>query len=99
MNRRRLACETAPVTCPGRSSGHEDQVGDLLVGGEAILRHLGEDLFALQGDLEDPPGALDQLDLGVRVSSLDLGGQTDRLGLVVSLRAVLDRELHGDLRG
>jgi len=76
-----------------RRSG-EQQVRNLLVLREPLLRLLREDELAVDGDLEDPASRLDELDLDVGVERLQLGGQTDRLGLVVSLHAVLDRDLH-----
>jgi hypothetical protein len=45
-------------------------------------------------DLEDAPSAGDQLDLGGGDLRLDEGGQTGRPRLVVSSRAVFDRDVH-----
>ncbi len=36
----------------------------------------------------------DEIDLGIRVCGLDLGGQTGRLGLVVSNHTVFDGDVH-----
>lgn len=80
---------------PGRSAFH--LLGDLLVGGKALQRLLREQQSAVERDLEDATLGRDQLDLGTREGGLQLGGQTDRLGGVVSLDAVLDLELHGRL--
>ena len=73
----------------------EQEVGDLLVLREAVLGPLREDESTVDRDLEDPAAALDQLDLDVGEGLPELGGQTDRLGAVVSLDAVLDRDVHG----
>jgi hypothetical protein len=45
-------------------------------------------------DLEDAASAGDQLDLGGGDLRLDEGGQTGRPRLVVSSRAVFDRDVH-----
>ena len=68
---------------------------DLLIGGEAPQVLLREDFAAVEGDLEDPTAGGHQLDLEVRVEVLQLSGQTDRLGVVVSRGAVFDAQLHG----
>ena len=76
-------------------SAHRDQEGDLLVRGEAAQRRLGEDQGTVHDHLEDAALALDERDLGIVVGLLQLGSQTDRLGEVVSVGAVLDGDLHG----
>ena len=76
-------------------SAHRDQEGNLLIGGEAPQRRLGEHQGSVHDHLEDAALALDELDLGIVVGLLQLGGQTDRLGEVVSVGAVLDGDLHG----
>ena len=48
-------------------------------------------------DLERATLRLDELDLGAGERLLELGGQTGRLGEVVSLHAVLDADLHAGL--
>jgi hypothetical protein len=65
-----------------------------LVGGEALRRELRVHERAVDRNLECAALRLDELDLGIGESALDLGGQTDRLRQVVSLDAVLDRDLH-----
>ena len=72
----------------------EDEVRNLLVGRETIESGLREDQVALDGDLESPTAALDELDLRVREDGRDLGGQTGRLRSVVSLHAEFDRDVH-----
>jgi hypothetical protein len=76
-----------------------EEVRDLLVGGEALRGELRVHGLAVDVDLERPALGLDELDLGPGEGLLQLGGQTGRLGEVVSLHAVLDADLHVGLRG
>ena len=80
-----------------RARSPEQQQGDLLVGRKAPQVLLREDLAAIQLHLEDASPALDQLDLQAGVMGPQLGGQTGRLGVVVSSGAVLDAQLHAVL--
>ena len=66
---------------------------NLVVFGESVDRVLAEDHLAVDDDVEDTTGTLDELGVDSAVV-LDRGGQTGRLGLVVSLHAVGDRNLH-----
>ena len=66
---------------------------DLVVFGEPINGVLAEDHLAVNDDVEDASAALDHLGVDTAVV-LDRGGQTGRLGFVVSLHAVGDRNLH-----
>ncbi len=66
---------------------------DLLVLGEAIRRLVRVDGLAVDVDLEDAAHALDERG-GDAVLALDGGLQTGGLGEVVSLAAVLDRDVH-----
>ena len=66
---------------------------NLVVLGEAVDVVLAEDHLAVAHDVENPASTLDQRRLDTAVV-LDRGGQTGRLGLVVSLHAVGDRNLH-----
>jgi hypothetical protein len=66
---------------------------NLVVLGEAVDVVLAEDHLAVDHDVENPASTLDQRRLDTAVV-LDRGGQTGRLGLVVSLHAVGDRNLH-----
>jgi len=75
----------------------QEQVRDLLVGREALERELREDEPAVDRDLEGAAFRRDALDFGTRERGLEFSGQTDRLGQVVSLDAVLDRDLHRTL--
>jgi len=52
---------------------------------------------AIHADVEDPTGAFDEKRLGSE-RFLELGSQTDRLGLVASLHAIGDRDVHSGLR-
>ena len=72
-----------------------DQARNLLVLGEPIFALLGEDQTIVDGHFEDTAAGLDQVHLGIRVGLAQLGSQTDRLREVVSLHAILDRDLHG----
>ena len=71
-----------------------DQRGHLAVGRESTQLELAEHLAAVDEDLESPPLGLLELDLRPGKGPGQLGGQTGRLGFVVSLHAVLDGELH-----
>lgn len=86
-----LHLNDSSLRSPGSS---REQVGDLLVRGEALRRELREHRTTVHPDFEGAAPRLDQLDLRLGVQGLDLGGQTDRLRLVVSLDAVLDRDAH-----
>ena len=66
---------------------------NLVVLGEAVDVVLAEDHLAVDDDIEDSSGAFDQSGVDLAVI-LDRGGQTGRLGFVVSLHAVGDRNLH-----
>ena len=80
---------------PGRDGASLTQEGrDLLVGREALRRELREHRLPFPDHLERAALRLDELDLRTGERRLQLGGQTDRLRLVVSLHAVLDHELH-----
>ena len=63
----------------------------------ADLRFL-EDRVAVSKHLEPAPARWDQLHARVRKSLLDLGRQPGGPGLVVSERAVFDRDVHGVTR-
>ena len=60
---------------------------------EAVDVVFAEDHLAVGHDVKDPSSTLDQRRLDTAVV-LDRGGQTGRLGFVVSLHAVGDRNLH-----
>ena len=62
---------------------------DLVVFGESVDGVLAEDHFAVDDDVEYSAGARNELGVDAAVV-LDRGGQTGRLGLVVSLHAVGD---------
>jgi hypothetical protein len=66
---------------------------DLVVLGETVDVVLAEDHLAVDHDVKDASSTLDQSRLDTAVV-LDRGGQTGRLGFVVSLHAVGDRNLH-----
>ena len=59
---------------------------------------LREQLAAVEADLKRPAAALHQLDLELSIQVLEFSGQTGRLGVVVSSRAVLDEQFHACLR-
>ena len=61
--------------------------------GEAAGLVLAEDQVAVEADIEDPAGALDQFGF-YPVFALDCLRQTGGLGQVVSLLTVLDRNVH-----
>jgi hypothetical protein len=92
--------------CPGRKPSRsirrlpgsvQQQLRDLLIGREAALLELRENLVAVLEDLEGPCGTGFELDFDgfVLECLLDFGGQTGRLGQVVSAQAVFDADLHG----
>ena len=58
---------------------------------------LGVDQCAVDVDVEDPARARDQECFGAE-RIFELGRQTDGIGLVVSLHAVGDRDIHDSLR-
>jgi len=66
---------------------------NLGVFGKPIDVVFAEDHLPVDDDIEYSTGALDQSGLDLAVI-LDCGGQTGRLGFVVSLHAVGDRNLH-----
>jgi hypothetical protein len=66
---------------------------NFVVFGEPIDVVFAEDHLAVDDDIEDSSGAFDQSGVDLAVI-LDRGGQTGRLGFVVSLHAVGDRNLH-----
>ena len=70
------------------------ELGDLLIHGEAPELGLREEQLAIAADLEHAAGATDELDLEGRVIGPEFGGQTGRLRQVVSLSAVLDSQVH-----
>ena len=80
-----------------RESGplEPNQERDLLVGGEAVELQFRKYLGAIDTDLEGTTLALDQFGLDIGEGLTQFGGQTGRLGRVVSHRAVLDRDFHG----
>ena len=97
----------ANARCPSRARGEPraptlierfmscaEETRDLLVGREAFRRELREHELAVDRDLERAALRLDQIHLRVRKRALQLRGQTDRLREVVSLDAVLHRDLH-----
>jgi phosphoenolpyruvate synthase/pyruvate phosphate dikinase len=61
--------------------------------GEPIDVVFAEDHLAVDDDIEDASCAFDQSGVDLAVI-LDCGGQTGRLGFVVSLHAVGDRDFH-----
>ena len=71
-----------------------EQGRDFLVGGKAIEAQLREDELAVDRDLETAARALHQLHLEAGDHFLQFGGQTGRLGQVVSHAAVLDSGVH-----
>jgi hypothetical protein len=72
-----------------------DEAGDLLVLREPVEAGLGEDPAPVEVDLEDASPGGDERDLDPWERRAELGGQTVRLGGVVSLRAVFDPVVHG----
>src|SRR6185369_6224489 len=85
----------APRDAASPPQSRAEQARNLLVSGEALQRELRVHELSVDRDLERTALRLDELDLGIGERALDLGGQTDRLRQVVSLNAVLDRDLHG----
>jgi len=73
-----------------------DKGRNLLVGGEPIQVQLREDLAVVERDLEGAAGRLHEGRLRFGESALELSDQTGRLGGVVSLDAVFDRDVHAD---
>src|SRR6185436_11993195 len=71
-----------------------DQRRHLAIGRETPQLELAEDLLAVGEHLEGAALGLLEHDLRAREGLAQLGRQTGGLGLVVSLDAVLDRELH-----
>jgi hypothetical protein len=71
-----------------------DHFSGLGVPSELLFR---EDQHPVDCDFEHPATRRDQLDLRRRVGSLELSRQPGGSGLVVSLNAILDRNLHEDL--
>ncbi len=69
---------------------------NLVVLGEAVDRMFAEDHLTVDHDVEDASTSLDESALDA-VVILDGGGQTGRLGLVVSLHAVGDGDIHAVL--
>ena len=66
---------------------------NLGVFGEPIDVVLTEDHLAVDDDIENSSGSFDKSGVDLAVI-MDRGGQTGRLGFVVSLHAVGDRNLH-----
>ena len=79
-----------------RGDGTQEADDLIVVVGKPPERLLAEDEVAVSDDLVDAAGALDELGNDTE-SVLDCGGQTVRAGLVVSLYAVLDRDLHEEI--
>jgi hypothetical protein len=73
------------------------QLRNLLVGREALEGQLGEHGSPVDKDLEGPRSSGLQLHVNgfVLKRLLDFGGQTGRLGQVVSALAVVDADVHG----
>lgn len=61
--------------------------------GETVDVVLAENQLAVDDDIKDAAGALDQRGIDVALV-LDRSGQTGRSGKVVSLHAVCNRDLH-----
>lgn len=78
--------------------GSDEQVGNLLVFGEAVFCLLGEDQSSVDGHFEDPASGLNEFDLNFRVNRSQFGGQTGRLGGIVSESAEFDGHVHGEHR-
>ena len=76
------------------SRGFEDQLRDFLIGREALQRRLGEQQLPVHRDLESSAAALDEGHAGAVEGAGEFSGQTGRLGCVVSLGAILDRNVH-----
>jgi len=58
---------------------------------------LGKDHHAIGAHVEDPPGRLDEHDLGAGKGPANLRRQTGGARFVVSHHAILNRNLHGSL--
>lgn len=67
-----------------------------MLGEAPLIAALVPQRAALARDEEVTAAARLQLDVGIRVRRKDRGGQTGRLGLVVSNNAVLDADVHAD---
>jgi len=72
-----------------------DQGPHLTLPGVPSQSQLREHERAVHGDFECAARRLDQADLDVPVSSLQLGRQTGGPGIVVSDDAILDADTHG----
>jgi hypothetical protein len=72
-----------------------DQPRHLLVLGEPVEVSLREDPTSIEVHLEDAPAGGHERDVDPGERGAELGGQTVRLRRVVSLRAVLDADVHG----
>ena len=76
-------------------SGARAQLFQHLAGnGMAPGFRLLENRFVVHEHLEPSTLGRNQLDIGLRIMLLELGGQTGRPGLVTSKGAVLDRDFH-----
>jgi len=71
-----------------------EHLRDLLVGRKSFQAGLREDESSVDGDLENPTFRRHEFDLCPGKCLLKFGGQTGRLRQVISLHAVLDRDLH-----
>lgn len=71
-----------------------DEIEDFTGGRVTAHRLLGEDRRAIQADVEDAAGGLNQAYFSIGKGFLQLGGQTGRPGLVVSNDAILDGDAH-----
>ena len=69
---------------------------NLVVLGKSVDSVLAEDHLAVDNDVKNPTGARDERGVDVAVV-LDRGGQTGRLGFVVSLHAIGDGDFHCDV--
>jgi hypothetical protein len=69
----------------------EDLTRARMASEERLLEHWNAVLL----DLEAAAGRRDEGDVGARKGAPDLGRQTDGSRLVISDRAVLDRDAHG----
>lgn len=61
--------------------------------GETVDSMLAEDHVAIDNNVENAAGPLDERGVDIAVI-FDCGGQTGRLGLIVSLHAVRDGDFH-----
>ena len=68
-------------------------VENLIVFGETVDSMLAEDHVAIDNNVENAAGPLDERGVDITVI-LDCGGQTGRLRFVVSLHAVGDGDFH-----